>query len=153
MLIRYSTSMLLRNSYSTLMDRMRKLSSSHTAPKILSTYIICNNDLIRLTDFGLCNTFFQEPLLFARLCQLATSIGDGVRLSSSAHSANFFTKFPSCWSILLLSKDIAEPAHPLDVNTLHNVHVVKELLQLTNGSNAEIIAILHYTEDLIYLLN
>ena len=34
------------------------------------------------------------------------------------------------------------------VNTLHNVYVVEELIQLSVASNAEIIANLHWTEDL-----
>ena len=34
------------------------------------------------------------------------------------------------------------------VNTLHNDHVVKELIQLTVGLDAEIIANSHWTEDL-----
>ena len=36
--------------------------------------------------------------------------------------------------------DMAESAQPLDINTLHNVQVVEELIQLTVISNAEIIA-------------
>ena len=51
-------------------------------------------------------------------------------------------------SILLHTNDLAEPAQPLDINTLHNVHVVEELIQLTIKSNAEIIANSHWTEDL-----
>ena len=43
---------------------------------------------------------------------------------------------------------MAEPAQPLDINTLHNVHVVEELIELTIKSNAEIIANSHWTEDL-----
>ena len=44
---------------------------------------------------------------------------------------------------------MAEPAQLLDINTLHNVHVVEELIvQLTIESNAEIIANSHWTEDL-----
>ena len=35
---------------------------------------------------------------------------------------------------------MAEPEQPLNINKLHNVYVVKELIQLTVGSNAEIIA-------------
>ena len=40
---------------------------------------------------------------------------------------------------------MAEPAQPLDINTLNNVHVVEELL---HKSDAEIIANSHWTEDL-----
>ena len=45
------------------------------------------------------------------------------------------------------SKDMAEPAQPLDINTLHNVYVVEELIQLTVGSDMAIIANSHWTED------
>ena len=44
---------------------------------------------------------------------------------------------------------MAEPAQPLNINTLHNEYVVEELIQLTIESNAEIIANLHWTEDLM----
>ena len=40
---------------------------------------------------------------------------------------------------------MAEPAQLLDFNTLHNVHVVEELIQLIIESNAEIIANSHWT--------
>ena len=43
---------------------------------------------------------------------------------------------------------MAEPAQPLDINTLHNVHVVEQLIQVTIESNAEIIANSQWTEDL-----
>ena len=43
---------------------------------------------------------------------------------------------------------MAEPAQPLDINTLHNVYVVDELIQLIIESNAEIIANSHWAEDL-----
>ena len=43
---------------------------------------------------------------------------------------------------------MAEPAYPLNINTLHNVYVVKKPIQLTIESNAEIIANLHWTEGL-----
>ena len=42
---------------------------------------------------------------------------------------------------------MAEPTQPLNINTLHNVYVVEELIQLTIESNAEIIANSHWTED------
>ena len=51
-------------------------------------------------------------------------------------------KYPSCRSILLHTNYMAEPAQPLDINTLHNVHVVEELIQLTIESNAEIRTVL-----------
>ena len=34
---------------------------------------------------------------------------------------------------------MAEPRQPLNINTLHNINVVEELIQLTIESNAEII--------------
>ena len=49
--------------------------------------------------------------------------------------------------MLLLSSNIAEPAQPLYINTLHNVYVIEELIQLTIGSNAEIIATSLWTKD------
>ena len=33
---------------------------------------------------------------------------------------------------------MAEPAQPLNINTLHNVHAVEELTQLTIEANAEV---------------
>ena len=51
-------------------------------------------------------------------------------------------------SIFLHTNDMAEPAQPLNINTLHNVYVVEELIQLTIESNAEIIVNSHWTEDL-----
>ena len=50
---------------------------------------------------------------------------------------------------------MAETAQPLNIHTLHNyVYVVKELIQLTIQTNAEIIANSHWTEDLsTFLLN
>ena len=59
-----------------------------------------------------------------------------------------FRRYPSRRSILLHTNDMAEPAQPLDINTLYNVDVVEELIQLTIESNAEIIANSHWTEDL-----
>ena len=44
----------------------------------------------------------------------------------------------------------ADPAQPLNINTLHNVHVVEELLQLNIYSNTEIIANSHRIEELTY---
>ena len=37
--------------------------------------------------------------------------------------------------------------------TLHNVHVVEELMQLSLGSDKEIIANSHWTEDLTYIID
>ena len=46
-------------------------------------------------------------------------------------------------SILLHTNDMAEPVQPLNINTLHDVYVVEELIQLTIESNAEIVANSH----------
>ena len=43
---------------------------------------------------------------------------------------------------------MAEPAQPMDINILHNVYVVEELIQFTIESDAEIIANTHWTKDL-----
>ena len=50
---------------------------------------------------------------------------------------------------------MAEPAQPLNINTLHNVYVVEELIQLTIESNTEIIANSYWTKILrrIFLSN
>ena len=45
--------------------------------------------------------------------------------------------------------DRSEPVQPLDINRLHNVNVVEQLIQLTIISDAEIIANSHWTEDLM----
>ena len=42
---------------------------------------------------------------------------------------------------------MAEPAQPLDINTLRNVYAVKELIQLIVKSDAKIIDNSHWTED------
>ena len=68
------------------------------------------------------------------------------RVSSSPTSADLHLKFPSRWTILLHSNDMAEPAQLLYINTLHNVYVVEELKQLIVGSNAQIIANSHWTQ-------
>ena len=52
------------------------------------------------------------------------------------------------YSILLRRNDLAEPAQPLDIDMLHNIHVVEELIQLTIGSEVDIIANSRWTEDL-----
>ena len=49
----------------------------------------------------------------------------------------------------LVHYDMAEPAQPLNINTLHNVYVVEKLIQLIIESNAEIIANSHWTEALM----
>ena len=47
-------------------------------------------------------------------------------LSSSLNSGDPRIKYPSRRSILLLTNDMAEPAQPLDINTLHNVYVIEK---------------------------
>ena len=61
-------------------------------------------------------------------------------LPSSPTSADLRIKYPSRWSILLHTNDMVDPAQPLDINTLHNVYVVEEVIELTIESCAEIIA-------------
>ena len=70
------------------------------------------------------------------------------RSSSSPTFSDPRIKNPSLRNILLHMNDMAEPAQPLNINTLHNIYVVEELIQLTIESNAEIIANSHWTEDL-----
>ena len=38
-------------------------------------------------------------------------------------------------SVLFHPNDMAEPVKPLDINTLSNVHVIEELIQLPVGSD------------------
>ena len=47
--------------------------------------------------------------------------------------ADLRIKYPSRQSILLHSNDMAESGQALDVNTLHNVHDGKELIQFAVG--------------------
>ena len=49
------------------------------------------------------------------------------RSSSSSHSVDPRIKYPSRRSILHHMNNMAEPAQPLNINTLHNVLVVEEL--------------------------
>ena len=63
--------------------------------------------------------------------------------ASSRISADFRIKQSSRQSILLYTNDMVEPVQPLDINTLHNVQVVEELIQLVAITNAKIIANLH----------
>ena len=44
---------------------------------------------------------------------------------------------------------MAKPSQPLNINTLQNVYVVEELIQLTIELNVEIIANSIWTEDLM----
>ena len=53
-------------------------------------------------------------------------------------------------SILHYTNGMTEPAQPLDINTLHKVYVVEELIQVTIISNVKIILNVHWTEDLTY---
>ena len=107
----------------------------------------------RLTDFGLP----QHIVLGASVSCEPTPVGHTNRWqgfldlifptdtkpSSSLTSTDHHIKYPYLRPILLHMKDIAEPAWPLDINTLHSVHVVEELLQLTRISDAVIISNSH----------
>ena len=82
----------------------------------------------------------------AGLSQFGSSSANKVVLCTSFRRS--LIKYPSRRSILLHSNDIAEPALPLNTNTLDNVYVVEDLIQLTIGLAAEIIANSHCIEDL-----
>ena len=112
----------------------------------------------RLTDFGLP----QHILPGASASCAPTPVGHtnrwqgfldlvlptDTRSTSSPSSADPLIKYPSRRIIFLYSHVMAEPAQSLrEANTLHNVYVSKELIQLTVGSNAEIIANSQWTED------
>ena len=70
------------------------------------------------------------------------------KTSSASTSADLQLKYPFRRSILLHTKDIDESTYPVDINTLHNVIIVDELIKLTIESDAEIIANSHWIEDL-----
>ena len=59
------------------------------------------------------------------------------RLFSSPTSADIRIEYLSRRRILHHSNDMDKPAQPLDFNTLHSVHIVEELIELTVGSDAE----------------
>ena len=92
----------------------------------------------------------HEPLLRAHLRLLVTLIDYRASLllvlSMQIRLPSLLTSI--CFRILLHSNDMAEAAQPFNVNTLYNVHVVEKLIQLTLGSNMEIIAYSHWTEEL-----
>ena len=77
------------------------------------------------------NTSFQAPLLLACLRQLVTPIdlllSTDTKSSSSPTSADPRIKYRSRISIRRHSR----PAQPLNINTLHNLYIVEELIQLT----------------------
>ena len=104
----------------------------------------------RLTDFGFPQHIFPgvsascAPMPIGHSNRLQVFL-DSVppthtRPSSSTNPAYPLIKYPSRRSILLHSDDMAESALPVDINTLSHIYVVKELIQLTIGSNAKIIA-------------
>ena len=68
-----------------------------------------------------------------RQCFLDLVLPTDTKSSSLPTAADFHNKYPSPQSILLDSNYMAEPAQPLDINTLHNVYIIKELIQLNNG--------------------
>ena len=109
------------------------------------TYLVGHNNLIN--EFQPAAT---HPLGASASCA-PTPVGFTNQWQSFLHLVlpTDFRKYPSRRSILH-TNDMAEPAQPLNINTLHNVHVVEELIQLTIESNAEIIANSHWTEDLTW---
>ena len=50
--------------------------------------------------------------------------------------------------VLIDANDMAEPAEPLVINTLSNVHVIEELIQLPVGSDTVVIANSYWTKNL-----
>ena len=80
------------------------------------------------------NTSFPAPLLLARLPQLGIPISDRAFSiwSFNANKVVLFADFLNpAHKIPPLFNDIAQLTQPLDVNMLYNIHVVKELMQLT----------------------
>ena len=49
-------------------------------------------------------------------------------------------KHSSRRSVFIHSNDMAEPTEPLDTNTLSNVHIIEDLIQLPVGSDTVVIA-------------
>ena len=72
----------------------------------------------------------------------------GYKVVLFADFADPHIKYPSYGSILLLTNDMAESPRTLNINTVHNVYVVEEVIQLTIKLNAEIIANSHCSKDL-----
>ena len=101
--------------------------------------------ITRLTDFGLP----QHILPGASALCAPTPVGYTNRCK-----VVLFADFRKSPHQILVSPEHSPPykrhgrASPADINTLHNVNVVEELLQPTVGSDAEIIAKLHSSEDL-----
>ena len=103
----------------------------HKNSRELFIYLIGHNNSIN--GLSACrNTSFQAPLLLARLRQLVTPIDDRTSLIWSLQWIQGGSlrrlpeiKYPSCWSILLHTNEMAEQAQTLNINTLHNVHVVE----------------------------
>ena len=113
--------------------------------KVDLTYLLNRAITIRLTDFDLT----QHILPGAFASYAPTPVGytnrwqgfpTDAKSSSTPASADPRIKYPSRRSNLLHTNDMVEPAQPLNINTLHNIYVVEELLQLNIESNAEIIA-------------
>ena len=108
----------------------------------LGTYSLTYLAIIAwLTDFGLP----QHMLPGASAFWPSTPVGhtnrwQGVldfflpmdtRSSSSPIFADPRIEYLFCRIIILHSNDMAGPVQPLDINTLHNVYIVKVLIQLT----------------------
>ena len=81
----------------------------------------------RLTDFVLTHNILPGASALCWLHQSMTGLPrfdlskSDARSSSSLTYADPLIKYPSRRSILLHTNDMAEPAQPLDINTLHNV--------------------------------
>ena len=105
----------------------------------LLTYLIGHSNPIN--GFRPAATHPSRCLYF--LCTFAIWLHQSMtgvsRFSLSSGYKVVLFKYPSRRSILLHTNDMTEQAQPLNVNTLHNVYVVEELIQLTIESNAEII--------------
>ena len=84
-------------------------------------YLIGHNNLIN--GFRPAATHPSRRLCFLRAYDswLYLVSPKDTRSSSSSTSADPRIKYPSRRSILLHTNDIAEPAQPLNINTLHNV--------------------------------
>ena len=62
-----------------------------------------------------------------------TSVVNATKLSSSPTTSNLHIKYLSRRNVLFHSNDMPEVAQLLDDNTLHNDHVVEELIIVSNA--------------------
>ena len=63
-------------------------------------------------------------------------------------ATNHRIKHSSRRSVFSLPLDMAEPAEPLVINIISNVHVIEELIQLPVGSNTVVIVNSYWTKNL-----